>query len=223
MFRFRLFRVPFEVAGSFWLGCLLLSGLGTDISTTAGIIDLVVWVACVFLSIVVHELGHALAGRAFGLEPAVLLYAMGGVTYRFGAALPRAKSIVVSLAGPAFGFGLFAVALGLSAFASGNEHPWFDRSTLTGQGVMSGIGYLLFINLIWTLFNLLPILPLDGGQVFRDLMGPRLMRVTRIVGGLVAIAVCVWAAMSRQYFIALFLGYLAFLNFKGTTQGALGA
>ncbi|MGH3665425.1 MAG: M50 family metallopeptidase, partial [Egibacteraceae bacterium] len=72
---------------------------------------LAVWVVVVFVSILVHEMGHAGAYRAFGLRPQVTLYAMGGVTTTtVGRGFGAGRQLVVSLAGPVTGFALGAVA-----------------------------------------------------------------------------------------------------------------
>ena len=60
--RFRLFGFPCRVSGLFWLGSLFL---GNSVFTNYGITGFAIFTACVFISILVHELGHAFAGRAF--------------------------------------------------------------------------------------------------------------------------------------------------------------
>jgi Zn-dependent protease len=114
----------------------------------------------VTLSILLHELGHAIAFRIFGERNAtIVLWGLGGLTY--GRRPPRAwQNIVVSLAGPFVGFVVGMVSL-------------FARIAL-GAGLDPRIGdvldRLVFINIAWTFFNLLPLHPMDGGQAFRTLL-----------------------------------------------------
>jgi stage IV sporulation protein FB len=218
MMRFRLFGIPFEVAGYFWIGSLLLGGLGGG-SDSRAMLRLAVWVACVFVSIVVHELGHALVGRHYGAEPRVLLHGIGGLTFLPGARLTRARSILVSLAGPAFGFGLWGLTKLATRLLDAHQPTLGETS---GYIVIYTLAFLLYINLVWTLYNLLPILPLDGGQVFRELLGPKHIRITRWVGAVLAAGLCVLSALNGQYFIALFMGVLAYTNFRGETRSIPG-
>ena len=92
---------------------------------------------------------------------------------------------------------------------------WVESGPMTSLVVGEAIRDLAFTNGYWTLFNLLPILPLDGGQVLRDVLGPRLLGMARTVGG-------IWALQIGQPYIALFLGYLAFANFRGDTRALPG-
>ena len=75
--RFRLLGVPVRIHPLFWLVACLLGGPWLEGRWGAGY--LLLWVACVFVSILVHELGHVLAGRAFGARGHILLYSFGGL------------------------------------------------------------------------------------------------------------------------------------------------
>jgi stage IV sporulation protein FB len=205
MVRFRLFGIPFEVGPYFWLLSAILGS--NQAQGQHGLIVLVIWVACVFVSIVAHELGHALLARRFGLNPYVALHWLGGTTYMPGSGLTRPQSMLVTLAGPAAGLAFWAltryVLVGL-----------FIRSAEVNYVTFDVLQFLLFINLVWTLFNLLPVLPLDGGQFVRSLAGPRHLFFARMLGGIVAVIVCLYCVLIRQYYAAFFLGMLAFANFR---------
>jgi stage IV sporulation protein FB len=215
MLRFRLFGIPFEISPYFWLGSILLGGLGRDFTSKDALLRLAVWVGCVFVSIVAHELGHALVGRRYGARPQVVLHGMGGVTFLPGAYFTRGRSILVSLAGPAFGFALFFL---VQIFIRTVDLQMLNPGSLGNYLLVLSLIYLSFINGFWTLFNLLPILPLDGGQVCRDVLGPSRFHITRLIGATVGAIICVLAAMNGQIFIAIFLGFLAYSNFKGDTR-----
>ena len=135
------------------------------------------WVGVVFVSILVHEMGHALAIRAYGWRPTILLYSFGGLAiYQPTHHDPR-KQIAISLAGPAAGFVLAALtcllfkALGNSIeFSKGGPtgFQWIlfvkDDSVSTNT-LAHLVDQLLQVNIWWGLVNLLPIWPLDGGHV----------------------------------------------------------
>jgi hypothetical protein len=95
---FSLLGIPVRVHPMFWLVALLLGFRGNPKPQ-----ELVLWVAVVFVSILVHELGHALAARAHGWEPWITLHGFGGLaSYRPTRQTPRSR-ILITLAGPAPG------------------------------------------------------------------------------------------------------------------------
>jgi Zn-dependent protease len=166
LFGHRIYMEPF------FLGLIALFSL-MGISASQGGVDLIVlntliWAPTIFIGVLVHELGHALTLKYFGYGPStIVLQAFGGVTIneRRGDS-PPGKSIAISLAGPAFSF-LVALAawLGL-VLVSGGGIP---RGLTEIGGVGSFFAYFFYImaliNVVWAVFNLLPINPLDGGHV----------------------------------------------------------
>lgn len=157
-------------------------------------------VLMIFASIMVHELGHAFAARAYGLGPiAITLHGFGGLTHFSEAPKPR-QGILITLAGPFAGFALGLVALGALALSS----------TLSVDAPM--IGQLLLtattFNLFWSAFNLLPMYPLDGGSVtFHGLSLYKDAKVAMLwtarLGVLVAVAVGSIAVATQEIFIGL--------------------
>lgn len=177
---FRLGRIPVQVHGSFFL-TMLFFGMG-DLKAP---ILLVVWVLGAFVAVLLHELGHALAGRMFGLVPAIQLHGMGGTTsWPGGKKLTPGRQIVVSLAGPLVGI---VMGVGLLFGAA-----YIPHSPLVGEG----LSRLVWVSLGWGLLNLLPILPMDGGaimsaffQLFSPKRGENAARVVSILTALVIAAV----------------------------------
>ena len=219
MLRFRLFGIPFAVGLDFWIGSAFLganAAQGADALT-----NLLVWVACVFVSITVHELGHALTSRRFGAFPAIELHAFGGITRSEGRALTRPEGFWVTLAGPAAGFALYLLTAALRAWP-GLVDGLADRGGPAADVALKALGFLTWINLVWTLFNLLPILPLDGGRLLAALLGPRRVGVVGLVGVFFAGSLAALAALYGRWFTALFLGYLALENFRGNPRALPG-
>ena len=168
---FRLGGIPVRVLPSFLITTVILNfGLAQ-----AAPVLLFLWAAIVFVSVLVHELGHALAGLAFGLEPRIELHGFGGTT-SWGPAprLSPGKRIVISLAGPFMGFaagGLVAAYIGVLGpgvgFATQALLAIFQLATPVTESSLADFAYvnLLFVNIGWGVLNLLPMLPLDGGNV----------------------------------------------------------
>jgi Zn-dependent protease len=140
----------------------------------------------------VHELGHALAGEAFGWASDVVLYWCGGLTFsqRHYNRTPW-REIAVSLAGPFAGFGLFGLTLAVLYL--------IPRDQPIPRNVEFVFTQLIWINLAWGLVNLLPVLPLDGGQVCQSfLIWCRLRDPARIAA---QVSVLVAGAASAFFFL----------------------
>lgn len=204
----RLGSIPLKIQGSFLLMALLL-GLNEQDPIKLGL-----WVAIVLFSVVIHELGHALMGKAFGLVPRIELYGMGGVTSFTGgrAELSTGKSIAISLAGPFAGFA-FAFAVVVTQLVGLHVHHPIARH---------GVSLLLWVNVAWGVFNLLPMLPLDGGNVMRAVLGAITKRrgetIARGISIVIAGGIVLWAIPSRQWWV-LYLGALfAFQNVQALRQ-----
>ena len=178
--RFRIAGIPVQVDPSFWVMSLLLGMAFTGRG-------MLIWIPSVFVSVLVHEMGHALMARAVGAKPEITLYMMGGVTrsvYDKDRPVSRFKSALVTMAGPGAGF----ILAGIAFVALVALHPT-DESM-----AVQVIGLAMYINLIWGAANLLPVLPLDGGNLLRAaLSGPgpevglvRTLWVSALVGPVVA-------------------------------------
>lgn len=115
----------------------------------------VVLAACITVSLLAHEFGHALIAKRFRLQPQILLHGFGGLTSHESARRPRDEALIIA-AGPFAG-----LALGGLVFAVGRYAP------IASMGVRNVLDYFVWINLIWSIFNLLPMWPMDGGQLMR--------------------------------------------------------
>jgi len=128
-----------------------------------------------FLSLLLHELGHALQARRDGVEiEGITLWLFGGVA-RFKNMFPSAGAeLRIALAGPIVSLLLASLLIGLSAVGG------------LGAAVGGVTAWLGYINLILLVFNLAPALPLDGGRVFRALLWMRsgdFAKATRTAAG----------------------------------------
>jgi len=225
---FSLAGIPVRVHPLFWLLTLLLGSSG-------GLLQLLIWVPVVFASILVHELGHALAFRRYGMPSSVVLYWGGGLTvpepvkwgYNLASvSLRPGQEIFISLAGPFAGFLLAFLTMAGVVAAGGAIRLTtglipLPAAVLPWGGLVVNllVSLLLWVNLFWGVINLMPVFPLDGGNVTRyallkadPLDGIRKsLWISVIFGGLVAVAGLV---LLQSVFIALLFGYLAFLSYQ---------
>jgi Zn-dependent protease len=235
---FRLFGIPVRVHPFFWVTALLL-GMGGG---PAKPLDTFVWVAVVFVSILVHEMGHASLQRLFGGRPWITLYGFGGLASCKDCDRSPRSQILILLAGPGAGF-LLAAALitavwlaghGVTLVVLGNvfeidstvRWQWLGEFVLFFAHVDEfgapffniALGDLLFVNILWGLINLLPVYPLDGGQIARELFTLRHPR-QGIVQSLqlsvgTAILVGIYAVTERLFFTAILFGFLAYGSYQ---------
>jgi Zn-dependent protease len=135
-----------------------------------------------YATVWVHEMGHVLAGRRYGIRtPLITLSPLGGVAHLQGAAPNPRADIFISAAGPATHAIALAVVWPLSLLVGGEPLSW----SVTGAGdalrfeahpefVPWTLARLVELNLALALFNLLPLYPLDGGRILRSLLAFRM-------------------------------------------------
>ncbi|MBI1917693.1 MAG: site-2 protease family protein [Planctomycetes bacterium] len=158
--KWRMFGIHVRVHPLFWLIAAILAW---DYLRVFGIPAFLVVIACVFVSILIHELGHVIVGNSFGSHGHIVLWAFGGLAIGSTQLDNRWKRIAVTFAGP----GIQLILYGLLRLAD----PYIPRPEDFEARVLVevAVGEMLWINLFWALLNLLPIFPLDGGQIARDL------------------------------------------------------
>lgn len=226
---FSVLGIPVRVHPLFWLTSLLL---GVSGSSEPG--DMMIWVGVVFVSVLIHELGHALTAQRFGFRPWITLYSFGGLASYNSSRSKPGEQIAILLAGPGAGFLLAAAVLALLV-ASGNSLSFLGfrigsgtRMSLTNPRLLTLLGDLLFVNIFWGLINLLPVFPLDGGQISRTLFmkfNPWQGVQQSIMLSLIAAAGVAALALLRLHdtYLALFFGYLAYLSYaslQGPSSGS---
>jgi stage IV sporulation protein FB len=194
---FRLFRIPFRVQLWFFVTLLFLNLNRLDPFSLAPLAITVYFLEGLVIAtvvIIVHELGHCLAYRHYGQEPSVMLWGLGGLT--FGQAhLPPRKSLVVSLAGIA----TTVVVLGVPAYLLGSYvfvNPWMYSITSFPSNVINDFFYF---TVLWSIINVLPILPLDGGHVVEAVLelvhGEPQKQTARLISGVSGVTLGILALL----------------------------
>ena len=149
-----------------------LTGIGVS-ATVQGVL----LVVCVFAIIVIHELGHALVAKRFGIHTReILLLPIGGVASLERIPEKPSQELAVALVGPAINF----VIAGVLSFLPGS----FAHA-------------LVYINVALGLFNLIPAFPMDGGRALRALLAMRIghRRATRVAAELGKFVAIIFAAV----------------------------
>lgn len=225
---FSVAGIPIRVHPLFWLMAVLF---GASSGSPAKLLG---WVIAVFVSITIHELGHAFALRRYGQDSEIILYLTGGLTVYTNVKISANQQIFVSLAGPFSGFLFAALLVALSIPLGGMILPGVLFGFIPVPYILFPPGLeiltsffmdLLFVNIFWGLFNLLPVHPLDGGQVARNILiqtdplnGLRTSLWASVITG-TAVALVALIFMQSTYMTLLF-GILAFQSFQALQNGA---
>jgi len=195
-------KIPIAIMPAFWLFAAIISFFLSG----GNILQTFVWVGIILFSVLFHEFGHALMARGFGLQPRIELVAMGGLTYHNGERLKFWKQFLITLNGPVFGFLIVIAAYLIMKF------------TPLPEGYLRNlIGNIFLINLIWTVVNVLPIMPLDGGQLLRIVLEASLhakgLRITFMVSACLALACSLFFFLGQNIFAGAIFFLFAFENF----------
>ncbi|HEX7154174.1 MAG TPA: site-2 protease family protein [Thermoanaerobaculia bacterium] len=176
-----------------------------------GIQYALLWVPILFISVLVHEAAHASMFGLFGYGSSeIVLGGMGGHTLNRNVHTKAWHDLLISAAGPLSNFGLTALAWVVMRNTGLMADPFFNAL----------LPLLLWVNVFWGVFNLIPLKPLDGGHAIRSFtrlfMSDRKSFVVSIWIGIVVGSICALAAavLTRQYFIALFIAWYVFMNFQ---------
>ncbi len=165
------------------------------------------FVLIAFLSILCHELGHALTGRKFTrCRPEISLVAFGGLASFPGASFTKWKHVIMVAAGPFTNFFLAVVFYVSSHFLLPRLDP--EGSTLITEFFRLG----LVINIIWGIFNLIPVFPLDGGQIMHSFI--RNQRLAHTISLVIAILMIAWGISTAQLFIVILFAFMGYQNYE---------
>ncbi len=206
--------IPIRIFPFFWLLILMIGWINS-----ASLLGTAIWAVVIFISVLFHEYGHALTAIAFGQTAEIQLVGLGGLTKREGKHVKRWKEFLIILNGPLAGF--------LLAFLTILFIPWVaarEKHSL----LLYALEVAFNVNIFWTILNLLPVLPLDGGHLLRVLLegafGVRGLKITCFVSMLLAAVIGGYFFLIQQLLVgALFLmmafeGYRSWIEVKGLSS-----
>ena len=209
--RFRVGPIPVRVELPFFL---VIGLIGYNSHQSVAL--LLTWLGVAFGSVLVHELGHAIVGRAFGSPTSIVLYAFGGLTFHNGGKwLTARQDVLISLAGSLSQI----VLLGIPAYMITHSNPLLF---FTSYGWYRFFWDLMWVSLGWGIINLLPILPLDGGNIAVTLLRRTRvedpLRLARQLSVGAALGLAVWAYHTTGWFGALWALMFAVWNAAALTK-----
>ncbi len=196
-------RIPIHIHPIFWLMAGLLSLLGSGGSP----LEAFLWLIVIIVSLLVHEMGHALTATFFGQRATVELMGYGGLTLREGGRLSLPKEFLIVVNGPAAGFVLFV----LSSYVLLKFPSLPLALTYAFQVSVS-------VNFFWTLVNLLPVVPLDGGRlvgiILEGVFGFKGMRYSYLSSFIFSVGFAICFLLLQQIVPGVLFTLFAFESFK---------
>ena len=240
--QFSIAGIRVRVSAWFWVAAVLLgwsvcrSFAGGD--QRALLQYLVIWSAAVLFSLLVHEMGHALAYRWFGQSAHVVLYHLGGLAIPDGwggrGARPPYQRLMVSAAGPlsqlamaaaivaVFKVGGYAVPFPMQGL--GGALGLYEGEPIGSRFLIALVFFLLHVNIFWPLLNLVPVPPLDGGQIVREgllsLGVADAARIASMIGVVAGAAVAWWGYTRGEPYLGIMFAMLTvscFQSLSGNT------
>jgi len=194
-------RIPLAIHPFFWIFAAMIGWLNSGT-----LMGMFIWVGIILVSVVIHEFGHALTAVAFKQNARIQLIALGGVTTFEGPKLKFWQQFLITLNGPIFGFALFVIATLLL--------KWNVATSPLMIGILKTTQ---LANLFWTVVNLLPVLPLDGGQLLRILLeasfGVKGFKASLIIGAVISVLLALYFFMVQAFLIGAFFFLFAFQSF----------
>jgi stage IV sporulation protein FB len=195
-------KIPISIHPLFWVLAGIIGWLNSG-----NLKGTLLWVIVIFVSVLFHEMGHALTALIFGQKARITLVAFGGVTSYESKDLKFWKQFLIVLNGPLFGILLFLIstlALSLNFF----ENPYLVGFFKLAQ----------LVNLFWSIINLLPVLPLDGGQLLRIALegafGVKGLKLSLFIGMLASLAFCIFFFVKGGFLIGALFFLFSFQSFE---------
>lgn len=208
---FRVFGIQLAVHASFVLLLLYSAVQGWQDGEWIGVALHVALTVAFFFCVILHELGHSLTARRYGIRvPRILLLPIGGMAEMESIPRQPSQELLITIAGPAVNFAivlLLWVTVGLPSGLPWN--PEFEKS-------FEGIGQLLlYWNGVMGLFNLVPVFPMDGGRILRSLLATQLpyLRATWwavMVARVLAVGFIAWALYAGNVMLAVLFTFILF-------------
>lgn len=205
--------IPLKVHWSFGLTVLFVAYMiSLNNLSVAASIGFALLTLVMFICVILHELGHCMAARRYGIDTLdIIISPIGGLARLKNIPEQPVKELVIALAGPAVNV-IIAILIGIYLhFIIGTELiPPSDDFELLGYSI-DFMKFVFFINIMLFIFNLVPAFPMDGGRVLRALLSFKLERV-------LATRVAMWIA--RLFAI----GFVLLASYSNNiTLGVIGA
>lgn len=216
--------IPVKIHWSFGFIVLLMAYIGfKDQLSAQGYLWLAVTVLSLFTCVVLHEYGHALTARRYGIKTMdILLTPIGGIARLSGMPKKPIQEFVIAIAGPLVNVAIMLVTMMYLYFAIDANSEELLEDLIIIDSFPELMLYLFFLNSILFAFNLIPAFPMDGGRILRSLLSLRMSklkatRIASVIGRIFAVLFLGLAIYMEQItlgFIAIFVFIMAQREYK---------
>lgn len=219
----RVFDIDIKIHATFglilFLGAIQWGGKNGIAGAAFGVLLMILLFTCVVL----HELGHSLVAKAFGLPVReIILLPIGGVAQLEKNPEKSTHELLISIAGPLVNIAIAVILIGIAG-VSGSFESLNARGLVAGQPAAPSaetmLAWLIAANVTLALFNLIPAFPMDGGRVLRAIlwffMGfSRATQIASAVGQTIAFVIGLWSILNGHFLLTL----IALFIFLGAGQ-----
>lgn len=222
----RISGIPIKIHWTFPLLFVYIIYLFKNESLTAQLVY-AGFVVVLFLCVVLHELGHALAARRYGVRTVdIILSPIGGVARLTRMPTKPIQELVVAIAGPLVNV-VIAAVLSLVLWLMQGRLAVFDFRLMDMLYNASWVNFMLGIivlNITLVFFNLIPAFPMDGGRIFRALLSMRwsrlaATRVASIIGQIAGAGFVLYGLYLGQAYTLPIIGVFIFLSARNEYKG----
>ncbi len=197
-------KIPIRIHPLFWLLAVVIGWLNSD----GNPVKTAIWTLIILISVLIHEFGHALTALAFGQKARIDLVGFGGLTHRHGGKLKFWQEFLIVLNGPLFGLLLSVIA-----------YVWLIEVNPAQNSLYRyGLQVTVLVNVFWTILNLLPVYPLDGGHLLRiileGLFGYRGLKIALFLSLLIGVALSIFFFLGSDLLIGAIFLLFAFESYR---------
>ena len=195
-------KIPITIHPLFWALIFLLGWINSEVLNLT-----LIWACVIFVSVLVHEYGHALTAVFFGQTAKIDLVALGGLTSRSGKHLTLWQDFLIVLNGPLAGLLLFFCFDYLLGHNPSNN-PYVRYAFAVGR----------IVNLWWTILNLIPIQPMDGGRllsiILESMLGLKGVKIALFISMVLAGLVAGWAFLTGNVLLGAVILMFLFESYR---------
>jgi Zn-dependent protease len=216
--------IPVKIHWTFGFIVLLMAYIGfKDQLSAEGFLWLAVTILSLFTCVVLHEYGHALTARRYGIKTMdILLTPIGGIARLSGMPKKPIQEFVIAIAGPLVNVGIMLITMVYLFFAIDANSEELLADLIIIDSFPELMIYVFFLNFILFAFNLIPAFPMDGGRILRSLLSLKMSklkatRIASIIGRIFAVLFLVLSIYLGQItlgFIAVFVFIMAQREYK---------
>ena len=207
---FRVCGIQLAVHASFLLLLAYWAYQGWQEGGAVGMAWSVGLIVLFFVCVILHELGHSLTARRYGIRvPRIMLLPIGGMAEFERIPRQPRQELLITMAGPAVNFLLVAMLLPLA------WRGYFHGDGVATYSTAGVVVQLVYANLIMGVFNLVPVFPMDGGRILRALLAMKLpyLRATWwavMVGRVLAVGFIAWGLYADRVMLAVLFTFILF-------------